>query len=85
MTQKKGSSSKQNEFAMIADKENAEEFSSSASEEKVSVASNWKLVWWRYRKNRLAVISLFLLFFVLTIIIFPDFYANQYSEKTNAR
>ncbi len=85
MTQKKGSSSKQNEFTMIADKENAEEFSSSASEEKVSVASNWKLVWWRYRKNRLAVISLFLLFFVLTIIIFPDFYANQYSEKTNAR
>ena len=71
MTQKKGSSSKQNEFTMIADKENAEEFSSSASEEKVSVASNWKLVWWRYRKNRLGSYQFAPFIFVLTIIIFP--------------
>jgi len=29
----------------------------SKAEERVSVASNWQLVWWRFRKNRLAIIS----------------------------
>ncbi len=62
-----------------------EEMIRSKSEEKVSVASNWKLVWWRFRKNKLAVLSLILLFFVLLIIMFPDFFANQKSEETNAR
>lgn len=62
-----------------------DELLSTKSEEKVSVASNWKLVWWRFRKNKLAVISLVLMVFVLTIILFPEFYANQFSEKTNAR
>lgn len=57
----------------------------SADEEKVSVASNWKLTWWRYRKNKLAVFCLFLFAFVLTVIFFPDFYANGDPEKTNAR
>ncbi len=70
---------------LIEDSENNEVFLTSASEEKVSIASNWQLVWWRFRKNKLAVISLFLLIFVLTIILFPDFYANQPSEQTNAR
>ena len=42
-----------------------------AEEEKVSLASNWKLVWWRYRKNKLAVICLFLLLIVVSIILFP--------------
>ena len=29
----------------------------SKNEDRVSVAPNWKLVWWRFRKNKLAVIS----------------------------
>ena len=37
------------------------------------------------QKNVLAVISLFLLLFVLTVVLFPDFYAYDDSEKTNAR
>ena len=28
-----------------------------AAEERISVASNWTLVWWRFRKHRLAMIS----------------------------
>ncbi|MHC1770697.1 MAG: ABC transporter permease [Flexilinea sp.] len=85
MTEKKESMKEINKVTLIPDTEDTEAFITSASEEKVSVASNWKLVWWRFRKNRLAVFSLFLLVFVLTIIIFPDFYANQNSEQTNAR
>ena len=26
-------------------------------EERISIASNWTLVWWRFRKNKLAVVS----------------------------
>lgn len=62
-----------------------EDMIKSKSEEKVSVASNWKLVWWRFRKNKLAVVSLVLLIFVFLVILFPDFFANQKSEETNAR
>jgi len=85
MTQKKESIKENDEITLIPDTEDTEGFIISADEEKVSVASNWKLVWWRYRKNKLAVISLILLVFVFTIIFFPDFYANQNSEETNAR
>ncbi len=58
---------------------------STKSEEKVSIASNGQLIWWRFRKNKMAVISLFILVIVFAIILFPDFFANQNSEKTNAR
>ena len=27
------------------------------AEDRVSVASNWRLVWWRFRKHRLALVS----------------------------
>ena len=30
---------------------------SQAAEERISVASNWTLVWWRFRKHKLAVVS----------------------------
>ena len=38
---------------------------STKSEEKVSIASNGQLIWWRFRKNKMAVISLFILVIVL--------------------
>ena len=27
------------------------------AEDRIAVASNWKLVWWRFRRHRLALIS----------------------------
>ncbi len=33
----------------------------SKAEDRVSVASNWQLVWWRFRKNKLALFSMALL------------------------
>jgi peptide/nickel transport system permease protein len=54
-------------------------------EERISIASNWKLVWWRFRKNKLAVISGIFLIFLATIVLVPDFYATQNPEETNAR
>ena len=57
----------------------------SKAEDRVSVASNWQLVWWRFRKNRLAVASALLLILFYLIVLVPDFFAIQSPEKTEAR
>src|SRR5512141_479086 len=57
----------------------------SLSEDRVSVASNWKLVWWRFRKNRLALASTVLLILFYLVVLFPDFFATQDPQATEAR
>ena len=57
---------------------------SSKDEERVSVASNWKLVWWRFRKNRLAVASAIVLLMFYVVVLVPDFFSNQDPEATDA-
>jgi peptide/nickel transport system permease protein len=47
-------------------------------EERISVASNWRLVWWRFRRHRLAVVS-------ALVLLFPDFVSTQDPEATDAR
>ena len=59
--------------------------SKSKAEDRVSVAPNWKLVWWRFRKNRLAVASAVVLIFFYLIVLVPDFFATQDPEATVAR
>src|SRR5512134_3521073 len=56
----------------------------SKDEERVSVASNWKLVWWRFRKNRLAVASALVLLLFYAVVLVPDFFSNQDPEATDA-
>jgi len=57
---------------------------SSIDEDRVSVASNWKLVWWRFRKNRLAVASAIVLLIFYAVVLVPDFFSNQDPEATDA-
>lgn len=57
----------------------------SQAEERVSVASNWKLVWWRFRKNKLAVVSALVLIMFYIIVLVPDFFATQDPEATEAK
>jgi len=57
----------------------------SKAEERVSVASNWKLVWWRFRKNKLAILSAIVLIGFYIIVLVPDFFATQDPEATEAR
>ncbi len=57
----------------------------SQDEERISIASNWTLVWWRFRKNKLAVLSGIILIFLLIIVLVPDFFATMDPEKTDAR
>ena len=52
---------------------------SSTDEDRVSVASNWKLIWWRFRKNRLAIASAIVLLMFYAVALVPDFFSNQAS------
>jgi peptide/nickel transport system permease protein len=54
-------------------------------EERISIASNWTLVWWRFRKNKLAVLSTVVLLFLVVIVLIPEFFATVDPEQTDAR
>ncbi len=47
----------------------ADELATSAAEERISVATQWQLMWWRFRKHRLAMAgSVVVIAFYLTVI-----------------
>lgn len=48
------------------------------------VAPNWKLVWWRFKKHRLAMISGVVMIFMVIIALVPDFFATQNPHTTDA-
>jgi len=49
------------------------------------VAPNWKLVWWRFKRHKLAMVSAVILLFIALIALFPDFFSTQPPHKTSAR
>ena len=53
--------------------------------ERISVASNWTLVWWRFRKHRLALASAAVLLVFYAIVLCPDFFSTQHPEVMDAR
>jgi peptide/nickel transport system permease protein len=55
------------------------------AEERISVASNWTLVWWRFRKHKLALFSAFVLALLYAVVLCPDFFSTQDPEFTEAR
>jgi hypothetical protein len=42
---------------------------------KVYVASQWQLIWWRFRRHRLALVSAILLIFIYLVVLFAEFVA----------
>src|SRR5262249_58141934 len=48
-------------------------------------ASNWTLVWWRFRKHRLALISVGALVALYAVVLCPDVFSTQDPEATDAR
>ena len=57
----------------------------SETEARVSLAPNWKLVWWRFKKHRLAMVSAGVLVLFYLVVLFPDFFSTQDPEATDAR
>lgn len=48
------------------------------------VAPNWKLVWWRFKKHRLALVSSAVIFIIAIVALFPDFFSTQDPNQTDA-
>ncbi|MCX7381076.1 MAG: ABC transporter permease [Alphaproteobacteria bacterium] len=56
-----------------------------AAEDRIAVASNWKLVWWRFKRHHLALFCAGLLIALYMIVLCPDFFSTQNPETTDAR
>ena len=56
-----------------------------AAEDRIAVASNWRLVWWRFRRHHLAMASGVLLLLLYLVVVAPDFFSTQDPERTDAR
>ena len=57
----------------------------SIKEEKVYVASYWKLMWWRFLKHRMAVISAVIVLLLYLVAAFCEFVAPYDPEQTFAK
>jgi peptide/nickel transport system permease protein len=47
----------------------------SSEAERVSVATQWQLVWWRFRRHKLALVSVGVLGVFYVLVLFADFFA----------
>lgn len=45
------------------------------AEDRISVATQWQLTWWRFRKHRLAMIAAVIVIFFYAIVLFAEFFA----------
>jgi peptide/nickel transport system permease protein len=55
------------------------------AEDRIAVASNWTLVWWRFRRHKLAMVSAAVLGLLYLVALAPDFFSTQNPETTDAR
>ncbi len=51
----------------------------------VAIASQWQLMWWRFRRHRLALLGGIILLFLYTIAIFCEFISPYTPEQRNAQ
>jgi peptide/nickel transport system permease protein len=54
------------------------------AEDRIAVASNWQLVWWRFRRHHLAMASGVLLIAMYLVVLAPSFFSTQDPERTDA-
>jgi len=48
----------------------------------IFVASQWQLMWWRFRKHKVAMLAAIITLFIYVIAIVPDFFAPFPSART---
>lgn len=56
-----------------------------AHEDAFDLAPNWKLVWWRFKRHKLALVSAAVLLLIIAVALAPDFFSTQKPNETNAR
>jgi len=52
-------------------------------EEKIYVASQWQLMWWRFRKHKPAMIAVVAIIILYGVAIFAEFFSMVEPEQTN--
>ncbi len=52
---------------------------------RIHVASQWQLIWWRFRRHKLALISLIVLIVIYLIVLFAEFLAPYDPSDYTAR
>ncbi len=52
---------------------------------RVEVASQWQLVWWKFRRHKLALVSLFVILAVYLVAVFTEFIAPYGAEHNDAK
>jgi peptide/nickel transport system permease protein len=57
----------------------------SLAEQRVAVATQWQLIWWRFRKHKLALGSTFVLAAFYLVVIFADFFAYVDPHASDAQ
>ncbi len=55
----------------------------SKSEESIFVASQWQLMWWRFRKHKPAMVGLVIVVLLYAVAIFPEFFSTYDPERTS--
>jgi peptide/nickel transport system permease protein len=61
-----------------------EEFVTTRTEEQIAVATQWQLMWWRYRKHYLAMAGAVMLILFYGVVLAADFLAYADPEATEA-
>lgn len=54
------------------------------AEERLSVATQWQLMWWRFRKHRLAMLGAIVVVLFYLVVIFADFLAYADPDSSDA-
>ncbi len=52
------------------------------AEERISVATQWQLMWWRFRRHRLAIVGSIVVLLFYSVVLFADFLA--YASPTSS-
>ncbi|MBZ0281483.1 MAG: ABC transporter permease [Anaerolineae bacterium] len=52
---------------------------------RVVIASQWQLMWWKFRKHRMAMVALFIVIGLYIVAIFAGFFAPQASDSYSRR
>ncbi|MDQ6672282.1 MAG: ABC transporter permease [Chloroflexota bacterium] len=55
------------------------------AEERISVAPQWQLMWWRFRKHKLALVSTALVLLFYVVVVFADFLAYSDPHASEAQ
>ncbi len=55
------------------------------AEERVAVATQWQLMWWRFRKHKLAVGGTIVLALFYVVALFADFFAYADPQESDAQ